>query len=86
MKKGESQLEAALERCGVVVAKAPKGMTRSKQNETLVTKRYIRHPRGICSGGSHTDDLRLEKTWSGQWSGCIQMEARRWADVLKTNQ
>ncbi|KAL2044277.1 hypothetical protein N7G274_002982 [Stereocaulon virgatum] len=38
-KKNVTRLEAALERCGVVVVKAPKGMTRSKQNDTRVTQR-----------------------------------------------
>ena len=37
--KGETQFNAALERCRVVVAKAPKGMTRSKQNETICSKK-----------------------------------------------
>ena len=37
--KGETQLHAAIERCGVIVAKAPKGMTRSKQNETICSKK-----------------------------------------------
>lgn len=37
--KGEIKLESALESCGVIVAKAPKGMTRSKQNGTLVNKK-----------------------------------------------
>lgn len=32
--KGETQLNSALERCRVIVTKAPKGMTRSKQNGT----------------------------------------------------
>lgn len=38
--KGVIQLKAAVERCGVIVAKAPKGMTRSKQNETFCSKKY----------------------------------------------
>lgn len=38
-KKGEASLEAALEKCGAVVIKAPKGMSRSKQNETGITKK-----------------------------------------------
>ena len=38
-KKGEASLEAAFEKCGAVVIKAPKGMSRSKQNETGLTKR-----------------------------------------------
>ena len=37
--KGETQFNAALEKCGVVVAKAPKGMTRSKRNETICSKK-----------------------------------------------
>lgn len=37
--KGETQFNAALERCGAVVTKAPKGMTRSKQNETVCSKK-----------------------------------------------
>lgn len=37
--KGETQFNAAIERCGVIVAKAPKGMTRSKQNETICSKK-----------------------------------------------
>ncbi|CAD6591056.1 MAG: hypothetical protein ASARMPREDX12_004905 [Alectoria sarmentosa] len=37
--KGVTQFNSALERCGVVVAKAPKGMTRSKQNETICSKK-----------------------------------------------
>ena len=37
--KGEAQLNAAFERCRVIVTKAPKGMTRRKQNETLCSKR-----------------------------------------------
>ncbi len=35
--KGEKALEAALERCGVIVVRAPKGMSRSKLNATRVT-------------------------------------------------
>lgn len=38
--KGEIQFNAALERCGVDVVKAPKGMTRSKQNQTICSKKY----------------------------------------------
>lgn len=38
--KGEKQFNAALQRCGVVVVKAPKGMTRSKQNQTICSKKY----------------------------------------------
>ncbi len=38
--KGEVHVETALEKCGVIVAKAPKGMTRAKQNETACTKKY----------------------------------------------
>ena len=38
-KKGEAPLEAAFEKCGAVVVKAPKGMSRSKQNETGITKK-----------------------------------------------
>ncbi len=38
-KKGEASLEAAFEKCGAVVIKAPKGMSRSKHNETSLTKR-----------------------------------------------
>lgn len=38
--KGEKQFNAALGRCGVQVAKAPKGMTRSKQNQTICSKKY----------------------------------------------
>lgn len=37
--KGEKQLNGALEICGVIVTKAPKGMTRSKQNKTISTKK-----------------------------------------------
>ena len=37
--KGEASLEAAFENCGAVVIKAPKGMSRSKQNETSLTKK-----------------------------------------------
>lgn len=37
--KGETQFNAAVERCGVIVAKAPKGMTRSKQNQTTCSKK-----------------------------------------------
>lgn len=37
--KGETQFNAAIERCGVVVAKAPKGMTRSKRNATICSKK-----------------------------------------------
>ncbi len=37
--KGETQFNAAIERCGVLVEKAPKGMTRSKQNETICSKK-----------------------------------------------
>jgi len=35
--KGEMALEAAFERCGVTVVRAPKGMSRSKLNATRVT-------------------------------------------------
>ena len=38
-KRGEASLEAAVEKCGAVVVKAPKGMSRSKQNETSITKK-----------------------------------------------
>ena len=38
-KKGEASLEAAFEKSGAVVFKAPKGMSRSKQNETSITKK-----------------------------------------------
>ena len=38
-KKGEASLEAAFDKCGAVVIKAPKGMSRSKQNETSLTKK-----------------------------------------------
>lgn len=38
-KRGEASLEAAFENCGAVVVKAPKGMSRSKQNETSITKK-----------------------------------------------
>ena len=37
--KGEAQLSAALERCRVIVTKAPKGMTRSKQNATICSRK-----------------------------------------------
>ena len=37
--KGETQFNSALERCGVIIAKAPKGMTRSKQNQTICSKK-----------------------------------------------
>lgn len=37
--KGEKQFNAAIERCMVVVANAPKGMTRSKQNTTICSKK-----------------------------------------------
>ena len=37
--KGEKQFNAAIERCRVVVASAPKGMTRSKQNQTICSKK-----------------------------------------------
>ena len=37
--KGETRFDAALERCGVVVAKAPKGMTRSKLNGTICSRK-----------------------------------------------
>lgn len=37
--KGQKQLNAALKRCRAIVAKAPKGMTRSKQNETICGKK-----------------------------------------------
>ncbi|KAL9128085.1 MAG: hypothetical protein Q9217_003167 [Psora testacea] len=36
--KGEANLNAALERCGVIVSRAPKGMSRSKLNATRWTK------------------------------------------------
>ena len=39
--KGEIPLEKAIERCGVVVVRAPKGMSRSKQNATKVTKKWV---------------------------------------------
>ena len=38
--KGQASLEAALDRCGVVIVKAPKGMSRGKMNTTRVTKKY----------------------------------------------
>ena len=37
--KGETKFKAALERCGVIVTKAPKGMTRSKQNGTICSRK-----------------------------------------------
>ena len=37
--KGETQLNAALERQRVIVTRAPKGMTRSKQNGTICSKK-----------------------------------------------
>ena len=37
--KGETKLNAALERQRVIVTRAPKGMTRSKQNGTLCSKK-----------------------------------------------
>ena len=37
--KGEKQFNAAIERCRVVVASAPKGMTRSKLNQTICSKK-----------------------------------------------
>ena len=36
--KGETNLKSALERCSVIVARAPKGMSRSKANATRWTK------------------------------------------------
>lgn len=39
--KGELNVKTALERCGVIVARAPKGMSRSKQNATQWAKRYV---------------------------------------------
>ena len=39
--KGEVNLKKALEKCGAIVMKAPKGMSRSKQNETHWDKRYV---------------------------------------------
>lgn len=38
--KGEVPLKAALERCGVIIARAPKGMTRNRQNGTKWVKKY----------------------------------------------
>lgn len=40
-KKGEAQLGAALEACGVVVRKAPAGMARGKQNATHWVKKCV---------------------------------------------
>ena len=37
--KGETKLNAAFERCRVIVTKAPKGMSRRKQNETFCSKK-----------------------------------------------
>ena len=37
--KGEVRFKDAIQRCGVVVMKAPKGMTRSKQNGTSCSKK-----------------------------------------------
>ena len=37
--KGEMKLNAALERQRVIVTRAPKGMTRSKQNGTFCSKK-----------------------------------------------
>ncbi len=37
--KGEAALEAAIEKCGVIVVKAPKGMSRAKQNKTHWSKK-----------------------------------------------
>lgn len=37
--KGETQFNAGIERCGVIVTKAPKGMTRNKQNGTICSKK-----------------------------------------------
>jgi len=45
--KGEVHLETAIEGCGVIITKAPKGMSRSKQNYTACTKKYGEKP---CQG------------------------------------
>ena len=37
--RGEKQLDAAFERCRVIVTKAPKGMTRNKQNGTVCSRK-----------------------------------------------
>ena len=37
--KGETQLNTALERRRIIVMRAPKGMTRSKQNGTICSKK-----------------------------------------------
>ena len=39
-RRGEVHLQNAIEKCGVVIARAPKGMTRSNQNETSWAKKY----------------------------------------------
>lgn len=39
--KGEKALENALEKCGVVVSRAPRGMSRSKMNATKWKKKWV---------------------------------------------
>jgi hypothetical protein len=39
--KGETQMRTALQECGVVVQRAPKGMARAKQNRTQWHKKFV---------------------------------------------
>jgi len=39
--KGETQMQTAMERCKVVIDKAPKGMARAKQNKTKWYKKWL---------------------------------------------
>lgn len=40
--KGEVNVQRAIERTGVIVDRAPKGMVRSKENRTHWHKKYVR--------------------------------------------
>lgn len=48
--KGEIPLENAIKQCRVVVDKAPKGMSRQKQNATHWDKKYVASIIGPCWG------------------------------------
>ena len=40
-KKGEVNMRNATEKAGVIIQRAPKGMSRSKQNKTQWSKKYV---------------------------------------------
>lgn len=72
IEKGEVNLKKAIEACGVIVVKAPKGMSRNKQNNTQVTKKYVRYsvdsvvnPRHALLMSQHNRTRTLR--WTVEW-------------------